>query len=180
MDIIPDSAKKQVVLDVPQDRALYFHEGDKTSLTYRDETGKPVTIVSTVETKTFDVDSGMFRVTVTVEDESVYGGQTVDVKIFTISDYYDYRIPIAAVKTDIYGEYVFVLHTRAGIFGEEQFVQRLDITILEKNGLYASVNSFNLADRVVIAASQPVVSGQKVRVIENGGLYMEKRNLLYV
>ncbi len=167
LDIIPDTAKKQTVLLVPQEMALRFEEGDKASISYVDETAETKSSVSTIATKTFDNESGAFLFTVLLENETVYEGQDVEVKLIKTSDYYDSLIPIAAVRSDSNGEYVFVLRTKAGLFGEEQFVQRLDITVVDRSSYYVTVDLFNLADRVVIATSLPLVSGQKVRVVEN-------------
>lgn len=167
LDIIPDTAKKQAVLFVPQEMALYFEEGDKASISYVDEATGAKSSVSTIATKGFDNESGAFLFTVLLENETVYEGQDVEVKLIKTSDYYDSLIPIAAVRSDLNGEYVFVLRTKEGLFGEEQFVQRLDITVIERSNYYVTVDLFNLADRVVIATSLPLTSGQKVRVVEN-------------
>lgn len=167
LDIIPDTAKKQAVLLVPQKMALRFEEGDKATLSYVDAAAGLKSSVSTIATKDFDNESGAFRFTVLLENETVYEGQDVEVKLLKTSDYYNSLIPITAVRSDLDGEYVFVLRTRAGLFGEEQFVQRLDITVVERSSYYVSVDLFNLADRVVIATSLPLVSGQKVRVVGN-------------
>ena len=167
LDIIPDTAKKQAVLLVPQEMALRFEEGDKASIFYVDEATGEKSSVSTIATKTFDNESGAFLFTVLLENETVYEGQDVEVKLIKTSDYYDSLIPVAAVRSDSNGEYVFVLRTKAGLFGEEQFVQRLDISVVERSSYYVTVDLFNLADRVVIATSLPLVSGQKVRVVGN-------------
>ena len=151
--------------------ALRFEEGGQSDALLRGRSrGVKVLCINNCNKKTLTTKAGAFRFTVFVErtGETVYeGAGTWKSSFLKTSDYHNSLIPITAVRSDLDGEYVFVLRTRAGLFGEEQFVQRLDITVVERSSYYVSVDLFNLADRVVIATSLPLASGQKVRVVGN-------------
>ena len=168
VEISPDTNEKQVVLFRQTEEAERFAVGDRASLSWVDGAMNPSAAASEIGEIIQDADSSLTRLVIPAGDTVLKEGQDVDVKLVKTTEYYDVLLPAFAVRTGRDGEeYVFVLRRKEGLFGTEYYAEQFAITIRERNELYAAVDGiFNMADQVVLSSSQPLSSGQKVRVTD--------------
>lgn len=77
-------------------------------------------------------------------------------------------VPLACVQEDpTTGEYyVYCLYSRDGLFGQEFYVVRKDVTVQLKNNLYAAVEGLMYGDELIRYASKPLYDGAVVSVVE--------------
>ncbi len=164
----PDTKEKQVVLFLTQSEAERFSPGDRVSLSWVDGAMHPAVAVSEIGEITWDPDTGLIRVTIPADGTALREGQEADVKLVRTSEYYGVLLPAFAVRTGRDGEeYVFLLRQKEGLFGTEYYAEKSPVTIGERSELYAAVDgAFNMADQVVLSATRPLSSGQKVRVMD--------------
>ena len=169
-ELIPSDAVFQITLYLPQELAQPYQSGDRATVRYQDVTSgslEQLTAVSEIAKKTFDLDSGLYAVTVPADIPALHEGQEVSVQLVKTSEYYDNLVPRAAVQYDASTNmpFVYTILERNGLFGTETLIQRYEISILGENAIYAAVDNFNHADRVVVSTTQSIRVGQKVRVV---------------
>jgi biotin carboxyl carrier protein len=76
---------------------------------------------------------------------------------------YMYIIPAYCVRTDSEGEYVFSLMQRDSLFGIENYVLRMDATVLARSDMYVAVESL-IGNQVVATSTQTLSSNDVVAV----------------
>ena len=167
-ELDPDSGEKQVVLLLTQSEAERLSPGGRVSLSWVDRAMHPSVAVSEISEITRDPDTGLIRVTIPADSMELREGQEAEVKLVRTSEYHGVLLPAFAVRTGRDGEeYVFLLRQKEGLFGTEYYAEQFPVTIRERNDLYAAVDGiFNMADQVVLTATRPLSSGQKVRVTD--------------
>lgn len=81
---------------------------------------------------------------------------------------YDLLVPQSAMHVDSSGSFVLVLETKQTPFGERYYAKRMSVKILEQNSQYAAIEgNFGTLGSVITYASQPIESGDQVRVGED-------------
>jgi hypothetical protein len=128
----------------------------------------PVTKNSSVSDKQFLLKDNSYKFYVPIQSEYIYHGQQVQLKITNKSPVYDIVVPYEALykkSDDLY--YVYVLKQRNGLFGEEYYLDTVDVNVLYENNIRAAINSLNITrnNSVVIFASGYIISGNAVRVL---------------
>lgn len=103
------------------------------------------------------------------EVPSIDGGARITVKLSrTESLPTAATLPLACVQEDpaTGGAYVYCLHSRDGLFGQEFYVVRRDVTVQLQNNLYAAVEGLLYGEEAVRYASKPLYDGAVVSVVE--------------
>lgn len=169
-ELVPANALFQVTLYMPLELAQPYLPGGRAVIRYQDTASgriEQLTATSAIAEKTFDASRGLYSLTVPVDVPALHEGQEVSVQLIKTTEYYDNLVPRGAIQYDAATNlpYIYTILEREGLFGRELFIQQQKATILNENALYVAVEDFNHADRVVIATSQPLQAGQKVRVV---------------
>ena len=99
--------------------------------------------------------------------KKVAKGQDISVQVMHSSGMYSLTVPLSAVFGENQGLFVYVLRTRQGLFGEEQYVYQTPVEKIAANNLRMAVNSESLSpyDQVVTYTSAPLASGRTVKVV---------------
>jgi hypothetical protein len=101
-----------------------------------------------------------------IKENGVYPGEFIPVKVINDTEIYALVLPLSAVYSGIQGmNTVFVVKTRAGLFGEEYYVKSVPVDIIKQNDYYIAVNNSDIEpdDFIVTASSEPLLSGETVR-----------------
>lgn len=77
-------------------------------------------------------------------------------------------VPLACVQEDpaTGSAFVYCLRSRDGLFGQEFYVVRQDVTLELQNNLYAAVSGLTYGEQLVRYASKPLYDGAVVSVVE--------------
>lgn len=77
---------------------------------------------------------------------------------------FDKMVPNSAMHKDSAGFYVYVLDSRKTILGEELFVRKVEVKILESNDTSSGIlsDSLNKTDRIVINSHRPLHEGLRI------------------
>lgn len=72
-------------------------------------------------------------------------------------------VPAYCVRSDEGGEYVFILMQRDALFGVENYVLRMDVTVTARNGAYVDL-LFSPGKQIVATSTQSLITGDVVVV----------------
>ena len=87
-----------------------------------------------------------------------------DISKNTLGEYYNMVLPASCVITIGDDSYVFTVHSRNGLFGEERYVELTSVQILGGNSFFTAIASDSSITWVVAYSSQPLHNGINVRV----------------
>lgn len=106
----------------------------------------------------------IYRSLVTTPENFVHGEQ-VKIELNYVSESHQAVLPKACIRTDADGStYVYQIDTRTRNYGEEQYVRKLGVTIVEQDGINAAVKG-TVYD-VVLGSSKQLQDMMAVLVIE--------------
>ena len=147
----------------PEEAAL-VSMGDIVTLTAsgREEKDLSITSLELDESKEFMV------VTVLLPAESFHLGETASMKVTQESENHSCTIPITALRQESGRYYVLVVEKQNTILGEQEKAVKEEVKVLDKNEMYAALESESIKeDSQIIADSDRYVdAGDKVRLKE--------------
>lgn len=73
-------------------------------------------------------------------------------------------VPVAALRRDGNGYFLYVLDRKADLWGITQTVRRVYVGLERSDGAYAAVTGLTAADEVVVTSSKPLTETSRVRV----------------
>lgn len=78
-------------------------------------------------------------------------------------------VPAEAIYEESKNYYVYVLKERTGILGKEYYVEKIKVTIADKNDKYAAIEEGSIhADmKIVISTTKEIGQGKNVKPVEN-------------
>lgn len=83
------------------------------------------------------------------------------------SERYETVIPIGGLRKDQDGYYCLVVRVRNQVLGEEQFAERVDLTVLEKGNQEAAVDgALYQEDAIIVESNKMVAHGSRIRLVE--------------
>ncbi|GHV13879.1 hypothetical protein FACS1894219_09260 [Clostridia bacterium] len=172
------NSSANVIFYLSESDAKFFSGSDSAILYYSEiientsevTQSREVVKNSAVLSKEFILKDNLFKFSVPVETEndSVYHGQQIQVKITNMSPVYDMVIPYEAVhKNSGDTAFVYILKKRDGLFGDEYYPEMVNVNLLYENGVNAAVYSTNITqnDGVVTYASGLLTPGETVRIL---------------
>lgn len=126
---------------------------------------------SMVSKREWNAETQMWDFTAFIHDElpSISDGAQITVQLSRTESLTSCStVPLACVQEDPLtgAAFVYCLHSRDGLFGQEFYVVRKDITVRLKNNLYAAVEGLVYGDEPVRYASKPLYDGAAVSVVE--------------
>ena len=101
------------------------------------------------------------------EKNGLFIGQSVSVTAVLSSHTYPAVVPLSAIYEDSAGShYLYMVGTRDGLFGEEQYAEKVSVEVLEENSFYAAVDQGMFAGRDIIVSTTKALDDGKVVVVE--------------
>ena len=147
----------------PEEAAL-VSMGDIVTLTAsgREEKDLSITSLELDESKEFMV------VTVLLPAESFHLGETASMKVTQESENHSCTIPITALRQESGRYYVLVVEKQNTILGEQEKAVKEEVKVLDKNEMYAALESESIKEESQINADSDrfVEAGDKVRLKE--------------
>jgi hypothetical protein len=92
-------------------------------------------------------------------------GQRVDAQVVLSSENYDLSLPIAAIRSDNEGYFVYVIAHRSTVLGLQNEVVRVDVNITARDNDMASVSgAIARNSEVIVSSNRSITVGDRVRV----------------
>ena len=148
---------------VSREDAVYVTAGDAVTLKSGDQTSEELAVLS-VETN----EDETVKVTVYVPKDTFALGAYADMELTKQSEEYRITIPISAIHTENEQNFVYVMEPEETVLGGSYAAQRVEVTVVEKNGMYAAVSDSNLTEesQIITDSDQMISAGETVRLQE--------------
>lgn len=91
-------------------------------------------------------------------------GETLAMRVVQKKERYENCIPLAALRADSEGYFVFTLEEEKTILGTETVLVRSAVTVSAQNTEQAAVEG-GAQETIVLTANKPVTAGDRVRVV---------------
>lgn len=147
----------------PEEAAL-VSMGDTVTLTAsgREEKDLSITSLELDESKEFMV------VTVLLPAESFHLGETASMKVTQESENHSCTIPITALRQESGRYYVLVVEKQNTILGEQEKAVKEEVKVLDKNEMYAALESESIKEdsQIIADSDRYVEAGDRVRLRE--------------
>ncbi|TWH56957.1 RND family efflux transporter MFP subunit [Desulfitobacterium sp. LBE] len=93
--------------------------------------------------------------------EGLAGGEKGEIYLSKKTKPYPVLVPNSAIYTDSDGSFVYVLKSRKGPLGMENYVQRLDVNVEDSDNEKSALTNM-IGDEVIIQSNKPLADGDKV------------------
>lgn len=156
--------------EISKEDAVYVTAGDTVTLKTADKTYEELSVVS-VETEGEETGEEAVKVTVFVPKDTLSLGEYADMELTKESAEYSVTLPLSAIHTENEKNYVYVMAEENTVLGGEYVAQRMDVTVAEKNAMYAALTNSDLTEesQVIVSSDQMLSAGEKIRLQENEG-----------
>lgn len=159
------------IAQINEDQKAYISLGDTVTLKFSGEKRIENLTVEALTPNTED--SAQTDVLVSVNKDvdyfsEIYIGYPAEMEIERKSEAYPATIPLEALHEEDGQKYLLVLKETKVVLGSQLSVERLDVTVLEKNASYAALAEGELASgqKFVIDSNKEIEAGDRVRLIE--------------
>lgn len=151
---------------ISKEDAVYVVAGDTVMLKSADKKYEDFSVLS-VETN----EDETVKVTVFVPKDTLALGAYACMELTKQSEEYSITVPVSAVHTENEKNFVYVMEEEDTVLGGQYVARRMDVTVAEKNGLYAAVSESSLTaeSQVITESDQMISAGEKVRLQEKEG-----------
>lgn len=154
--------------EISKEDAVYVTAGDTVTLKTADKTYEELSVVS-VETEGEETGEEAVKVTVFVPKDTLSLGEYADMELTKESAEYSVTLPLSAIHTENEKNYVYVMAEENTVLGGEYVAQRMDVTVAEKNAMYAALTNSDLTEesQVIVSSDQMLSAGEKVRNVSD-------------
>lgn len=157
----------KLVIQVPIGQEKYIARNDKAVVKAdgKKKEWKDLTIDSV---RISDENKEMLDVTVQLPADSLEIGEAATLTVTKISESYDCCIPVSAIYQNNGKYFVYVVNETESVLGTELTLQRIDVTVLDKNETDAALQTGSISSQqeVVISANKSISDGSRVRMME--------------
>jgi len=110
---------------------------------------------------------GRLRATIRFESGSVTGGETIDLRVQSVSRLHEMVIPSRALRTDDQGDYVLYVERRESAFGHEYFARRERVSVIAQDNHNAAVWMYGSDEKpaIIISSDKALSEGDRVRIV---------------
>lgn len=92
-------------------------------------------------------------------------GVSAQLSLSKKSKNYDSCLPITALRSDVGGDYVFVLRKQTSVMGTEWVTSRIDIIVKDRDSQMMSIESaLTYSDKVITGSNKTISEGDRVRI----------------
>lgn len=153
---------------VEEKSAMYVSEGDKGSLGFT-QNGESRSVDVIIASVSAADDKGMVTVTAELPAGSYPAGASASLELSKRSEQFDTCLPIGALRAEGTDYFVLVVREKQTVLGTEQTVEKVPVTLGEKDSKQMAVTSDVLQrdDKVVVSATKPLEAGDRVRTQES-------------
>ena len=148
---------------ISKEDAVYVMTGDTVTLKSGDRACEELTVLSTETNEDETV-----KVTVYVPKDTFTLGAYAFMELAKQSEEYGITIPVSAVHTENERNFVYVMEPEETVLGGSFVALRTEVTVAEKNGMYAAVTDSSLTEesQIIIDSDQMISAGETVRLQE--------------
>ncbi|MCC8105737.1 MAG: hypothetical protein LIO99_06990 [Clostridiales bacterium] len=171
-----DSENKKVTVTVSSEYEEYIEAGDSVTVTKYGET-ESIAGATISDIQYDEDDTSLLKVTVLLastnvsdnmeedsSDQRLSLGEQVTVTFDKQSEQYSMLVPVNAIYTDNDETYVLIVQETEGILGTVLEAQKVTVTVLDKNSIYAAISATGAVDQDIITQSdREVKDGNRVR-----------------
>ena len=149
---------------IGKEDAKYVLAGDTVSLKCGEETYEDLSVLS-VETN----EDETVQVTVYVPRDTLALGAFASMELTKQSQEYGITVPVSAIHTINERNYVYVMEPEESVLGGTYVAMQMEVTVVEKNGMYAAISESSLTDesQIITTCDQMISAGETVRLLED-------------
>lgn len=142
----------------------------KTEVKFTAEVPEKLELNGTVKDKKYLVNEGVYEYTAEIKQENeninMEVGQRVDVLIQKSSTPYPMLVPNSSVTKEGGKSCIYVLKTKDGIMGEENYVEKAEVTVEEADDFYSAISGAGITDKdkIVTFSSKPLYDKIQVKL----------------
>lgn len=159
-----DSAGVRFVGQIAREDAKYVSVGDELTLHTADKDfdGIPVTSVEMDESREF------MNVTALLLAEDFSIGEMVSMNVLQESKNYSCTVPSSAIHQEDGKNYVYIMETEDTVLGEANVARKMEVNILESNGIYAALEdgAIDSDSQIIVDADHYIEAGDRIRLRE--------------
>lgn len=157
------SGSMSFTTQIGKEDAVYVTAGDVVTMKSADQEYEDMEILS-VETN----EDESVQVTVYVPKDTFQIGAYVGMELTKQSQEYGTTVPVAALHTENEKYFVYVMEPEESVLGGKYAAMRMEVTVPEKNGLYAAVTESSLTaeSQVILDCDRMISAGETVRLQE--------------
>ncbi len=154
------------VAKISNDDAKHLSPGDEVEIVIGNENDKVTVAIETIGLKDLE---GQVEITAVLPQEQYFAATAVEFTIRKQSEQYDVVIPIQALRMDAKGKnFILISREKDTVLGKELTAFRMDITLLDKDGISVAVEGGLLpTDNIIIGSSKYIEEGDRVRINES-------------
>jgi multidrug efflux pump subunit AcrA (membrane-fusion protein) len=143
--------------------AKYLSKGDKVVLDIGSNTTVEGLTIDDIEVSSDDKNT--YIITVSIPSKVTNLGSMATMSVDKASKKYDTCLPLNALHSDGDKYYVYTISEKETILGVETTVEKVEVSILDKNNEYAAIEgSFSWNQQFVLSSSKTLRSGDRVRL----------------
>lgn len=154
----------RLVVQVPSSQDKYIARND--TATVKAEGKKKEWKDLTIDTvRTNEENKDLLDVTIQLPADSLEAGEAATMTATRNSESYECCVPIQALHVEDGKYFVYVVNETESILGKELTVQRIDVTVLDKNETNAALQNGSLGSQqqIVLSSDKEISAGSRVR-----------------
>jgi HlyD family secretion protein len=112
-------------------------------------------------------DSNIYHVTVSLPPGTVNPGSSGKLKVQKQSKKYDVVVPLEALHKESISTFVLVTKEKNTVLGAENIVERIDVTVEDKNNEVAAIaGALSKDQEIIVDTNKPLTPGDRVRLVD--------------
>jgi hypothetical protein len=159
--LIDETSNWQFSFSISSEQAKFIHLNDTLKLTLNGQPEMEVTA------DYLDSNSqGGYNILCQIPKGNGYPGTSGNIKKVVQGQLQTLTVPIDALHVEQNATYVYTLNERAGILGNEYYVEKLKVQVADKNDIYAAIESGVISKdtEIIIYSGKELEQGEVVRV----------------
>lgn len=154
------------VAKISEEDARHLSPGDEMEIKIGNDSDKVTVAIESIGLKDLE---GQVEITAVLPKEQYIASTAVEFTIRKQSEPYNFIIPIQALRMDAKGKnFVLISREKNTVLGKELTAFRMDITLLDKDGINVAVEGGLLpTDNLIIGSSKYIEEGDRVRINES-------------
>lgn len=164
--LLSDTASgNKLVVQVSSDQDKYIARNDEVTVKQEGKSREwKGLLVDSVRTN--EEDKELLDITVQLPEDSLEAGEAASLEAVRASELYSCCIPIEALHVEDGKYFVYVVNETETVLGTELTLQRIDVTVMDKNESKAALAEGSLSgdQKVVLSSDREISAGSRVRL----------------
>lgn len=164
--LLTDTASEYMFkFSISKEQGKYMRLGDSIALNFGSANGGSIDVTADYIAEN---NAGGYDITCRLGDTKMPVGSYGVAKRIVQGDLYPNTVPIDAIYNENEVYYLFTLNEKTGILGKEYYVEKLKVSVTDKNERYAAIEGAVLGSdaQIVIFSSKELKQGESVRLQE--------------